>query len=111
MKAIVDVNYPILKGIFDVGDIVEIERVVSTHREVLSTKKVEYTKTDTWGKPYKGYRVEEDLVREKGEYIGYRIKSKNGHYYTDQCFLNAIGYKSLGEIFSKVDKNGKTKWN
>jgi len=111
MKAICDVNYPILKGIFDVGDVVEIERVLSTRREVLTTKRVEYEKTDTWGKPYKGYRVEEDVVREIGEYCGYRIKSKNGHYYTEHCFLNAIGYKSLGEIFSKVDNKGKTKWD
>lgn len=103
MKATVNVNYPILKGIFDVGDVVEIEPVLSTRREVLSTKRIDYVKTDTRGQEYKGYKHVEDVVREKGSYVGYRIKSKNGHYYTDHCFLNAIGYKTLSEIFIKTN--------
>jgi len=101
MKATVDVNYPIFNGIFDVGDVVDIEPVVATHREVVSTKKVYTTHTDRFGKEYKNYVIVEDMVREKGDYIGYRIKSKNGHYYTDHCFLNAIGYISLDKIFKK----------
>lgn len=102
MKAIVKTHFPILKGIFDVDDVVEIEPILSTYREVLSTKKVHYTRQNSLGLDYTGYVIKDDVVREKGSYLDFRIKSKNGHYYTGHCFHNAIGYKTLSEIFQKA---------
>jgi hypothetical protein len=102
MKAKCNVQYKGLKGIFDIGDVVEIESILSTHREVLNQKKVEYTRLDTNGKEYKGYKWVDDVIREIGSYVDFRIKSKNGQYYNANCLICIIGYKSLSEIFTKT---------
>lgn len=101
MEAKVIFNHECFKGIFDFGDKVKIEAIVSDRREVLSTKRVPYTKQDSRGNYYKGDTVEEDVVRPKGSYLGYKIKSKNGHYYDDHAFFCVFGYKSLDVLFKK----------
>lgn len=101
MKATCNVQYPILKGIFDKGDVVEIEPILSERREVLSTKREKYVRKDSRGNDYEGSIVVEEVVREKGSYMGYRIKSKNGQYYNDHNLYCAIGNKTLAEIFVK----------
>ena len=99
IKAICNTHYAGLKGVFDKGDKVVIEIVRETQDTVLSQRKEEYEKLDSMGKPFKGYRWVNDVVRPKGSMKGYTIKSKNGQYYDDHSLYCIIGNKTLSEIF------------
>lgn len=101
MNAIMNLANPLLAGVFDKGDAVVIETIKAKYREVL-TKKAEKYETHTLHGIVKGVRYVEDQVREIGDYMGYRIKSKNGHYYDHSFFFAYFGYKSLAEIFVKA---------
>ena len=70
---------------------------------VLSQKRTEKIRTSVSGTQYKVYIWVDDVISEAGSYVGFRIKSKNGHYYNDGNFFNAIGYKTLDDIFEKLN--------
>lgn len=91
VQAIVDVQYPQLAGVFDLGDKVEIKPKLKKDIEI--SYRADY---DRWDK----CRVSVDA---NGEYVGYTVKSKNGVTYDDKDFYRLIGYRSLSEIFSKIN--------
>jgi len=101
MKAIVHTQYPILKGLFDKGDKVEIEIIRHTE-DIWGTEKV-YAKAITTGTTQAPSKIVKVLLAEKGSMKSWHVKSKNGHYYDESCFHSFIGYKSLGEIFKRVN--------
>jgi hypothetical protein len=84
VKAVVEYQYKHFAGVFDVGDKVEIEPIVT---------KYDY---------HKSFPVKPENTTPAGNYVNYRIKAKNGLYYNDQCIVNAIGYKTLNQIFKRI---------
>lgn len=102
MKAICKKQYPQMKEILNVGDVVEIETIYSTREEVICSGMVYIT--DDRGYVQK-ITVDKNsrIVNPIGSYKGYRFKSKNGNTYSDNEVYNMIGRKTLSEIFNKVE--------
>lgn len=96
--ATVTTQYEAMRGIFDLGDKVEIEIVYYDRDTTLVNERTRFD-----GKSGKHIVVSDAVIAQKGSYKNYRIKSKNGNYYDEACIRNFIGYKSLGEIFT-LDK-------
>ena len=101
MKAICNQQYAGLKGVFDVGDEVEIESIL-TDTETKVMRREFYEDKDSKGYTFKASRMVVDTVMPKGSYTGFRIKSKNGSYYRDFDFICCIGYVPLSKIFKKA---------
>ena len=99
MKATCKKSFPILEGVLDVGDVVEIEVIRSTREEVLHSGRCLTTDENNILK----WRVCEEakIIRPAGSYIGYRFQSKNGNTYSDNEIFGMIGYKTLADIFEK----------
>jgi hypothetical protein len=98
MKATCKTSFLALKGIIDIGDVVEIESILSTEDKVLNTKIIV---TRDENERIISSVVVSDVVSPKGSFEGYRIKSKNGNTYSDKEILGMIEYKPLSEIFEK----------
>ncbi len=108
VRAMCSRQFKQFEGIFDMGDEVIIEPVYYDKDTVLvnAQTKFEYDK-DLSGKiikPLSGKHIEISpaVIAKKGEYKTYHIKSKDGNYYSEASLFNAIGYKSLGEIFTLI---------
>ena len=103
MKATVkpEFNHPALATIMQPGETVEIEVIRETHRRVITQRREYWTRKDNKGNDYRGSTMHDDLVREKGDYVGYRIHTAAGTY-SDMEIYNAIGNYSLDKIFDKA---------
>lgn len=112
MKVTVILNDKRLEGVFDFGDKVVIEKIPYEEDTVLVWKHVEdvvFTAKDVngmgWykhmiGKPK--FKKVPDVTALKGSWYRYRVKSKNGEYYSDLCFNAILGMKPMSEIFAKA---------
>lgn len=106
MKATVTTQYKGLTGIFDIGDKVDIEVIrYETDTEIFSEK----TRFDS--KISKHVVVYPAVIAPAGSFKGFRIKSKNGAIYNDHSLHCIIGYRSLGEVFTKDESNNSTEYN
>lgn len=97
IQAVVKTQFKILAGMFDVGDKVNIEIVRYKEDTILSQERKVHNKQGILEV------IIPATIAKKGEYKYYRVKSKNGHYYSENCFQSYIGYKSLGDIFENVN--------
>lgn len=94
--AIVIKTYPQLEKVFKKGDTVFIESVLETedrYRDVeVRTKEVnKYHNTI--------FKTVKEKIVSKGNFINYLITNSQGDTYSESSIRNAIGYKSLSEIF------------
>lgn len=110
MKAVCNQQYKSLAGIFDKGDKVEIEIIRFKDDTVIQGEvyaifhETDKTKYHIVSKPKNNtnpniVKMYDEIVAPKGSYNGYRIKSKNGEYYSDASIRGILGYKALGDIF------------
>ena len=100
MEATCTTQHKILTGIFDIGDRVEITLKYATERKLLVIgHRKEYE--EHRGKSIEVRDETLDVWQGVGDYLGYSIQSKNGSSYCDKCIMGFIGYKSLGDIFTR----------
>ena len=101
MKAICITQYKNLADVFDLGDEVEIESILSTEEEIIKFNRMP---TDHLGRmiEQKNAPYFAPIVIPKGNFIDVRIKSKNGGFYTGVSIRNTIGYVPLDKIFKKI---------
>lgn len=105
MKAQFKNNYPILKSIFKQDETVEITMTKAIQRIILNYKYIETGKTVMkFGRQVPEYMRVEDQAIEIGQLTGgYTVKvERNGKVYPDTTILNLVGYKSLGDIFTRI---------
>ena len=106
MELIVKKQFKQFEGILDVGDKVQLELTYYKKDTVInngSTPIEEYPKNFRHFAE-KFYAKFDKVVAKKGSLDGgYRIHAKNGKVYDEGCILNMIGYKSLGDIFQKLN--------
>ena len=100
MKAIVKLKHKQLEGIFDVGDEVEIESILSKEDQIINNN-VLITDSLT-GTRILNRGIIPNTIIPKLNFIDVRIKSKNGNYYTGVNIRNAIGFIPLDKIFTKM---------
>jgi len=93
MQAVVKKQYFHFIGVFDKGDIVNIEPVLYKKDTIIVNERPRTSKNS--------FSVPETIAP-KGSYKNFRIKSKNGKTYSEECMRNAIGFISLDKIFSKI---------
>ena len=98
IEAVVIKTYPQLEKAFKKGDIVQIESVLEKedrYRDVrVRTKEVDYYRNAV-------FKTEKEKVASKGNFKGYLVTNIQGDIYSESSIRNAIGYKSLSEIFKK----------
>lgn len=113
MKAICNQQYKSLAGIFDKGDKVKIEVIrykedTQIHGDIYAifsekkkgqfmivSKSINSSNSNV-------VKIFDKVVAPIGSYKSYRIKSKNGEYYSEHSIRSIIGYKALGDIFERV---------
>ena len=94
-------QYKLLETILDKDDVVDLEIITLDKKVVVTYKKVKKVETIN-GKEVTSYTEVEDLVRNPGEYVGFRFKSKNGLTYDDINLRNIIGYFDIKDLFEKI---------
>lgn len=97
IKAKCVLQYGQLKGVLDVGDIVEIEPILLVNEIVLIHKWV----IDE-NESKKSFKLTPDVVAPIGTMIGWRFKSKNNNYYDDVSIRNSIGNVQLNDLFEPL---------
>lgn len=109
MKLKCKTQFKIFEGILDVGDEVTLEKEYYAKDEIIGYpgQWVFSRRKDRVGREIfnKDYVVDynKPIMALGGSLKTWRIKVKTGQVFDQSCFISLIGYKSLGEIFGKLE--------
>lgn len=103
MKARCKLQHPVLAGLLDKGDVIDID-IIRHPTDTILAYEGEWKWFGKGDQKHRQYVVDfnKPIIAEAGSFKSWRFKSKNGEWYDESCMRSLIGYIALPEIFDSL---------